>query len=69
MKHRLRVDMTRCRADGYCAELLPERVTLDDWGYPIVDGAPIDGALYQHAREAAKSCRRMAVILEPLPRP
>jgi ferredoxin len=24
-----------------CAELLPERVTLDDWGYPIVDGAPI----------------------------
>ena len=24
-----------------CAELLPERITLDDWGYPIVDAEPL----------------------------
>ena len=39
---RLRVDPVACDAYGYCAELLPERVTLDEWGYPIVDGTPVD---------------------------
>ena len=34
----LRVDPVACDAFGYCAELLPERVTLDEWGYPVVDG-------------------------------
>jgi ferredoxin len=37
---RLRVDPVACDTYGYCAELLPERITLDEWGYPIVDGAP-----------------------------
>ena len=30
--------MTKCAGRGICAELLPERITLDDWGYPIIDG-------------------------------
>ena len=38
MKTLLRVNPIACEAHGMCAELLPERVTLDDWGYPIVDG-------------------------------
>ena len=42
MAVRLRVDPVACDAYGYCAELLPERVTLDEWGYPIVDGTPVD---------------------------
>ena len=42
---RLRVDPVACDAFGFCAELLPERVTLDDWGYPIVDGKPISPEL------------------------
>ena len=37
---RVRVDPVACEAYGYCAELLPERVTLDEWGYPVVDGTP-----------------------------
>ena len=39
---RLRVDPVACDAYGFCAELLPERITLDEWGYPIVDGTPVD---------------------------
>ena len=31
---RVRVDPVACEAYGYCAELLPERVTLDEWGIP-----------------------------------
>jgi hypothetical protein len=27
-------------ASGMCAELLPERITLDEWGYPLIDEEP-----------------------------
>jgi ferredoxin len=61
---RLRVDPVACDAYGYCAELLPERVTLDEWGYPIVDGTPVEPALVALATRAAASCPRRAVRLE-----
>ena len=61
---RLRVDPVACDAYGYCAELLPERVTLDEWGYPIIDGAPVDGDLVALATRAAAECPRRAVLLE-----
>ena len=32
----LRVDRIACDGYGMCAELLPELIELDDWGYPIV---------------------------------
>ena len=35
--HRLVVDPIRCDGRGICAELFPERIALDDWGFPIVD--------------------------------
>ena len=38
---RILVDPVACDAYGYCAELLPEAVSLDEWGYPIVDGRPL----------------------------
>ena len=38
---RLAVDPTACIGHGLCASWLPERVTLDEWGYPIVDGTPL----------------------------
>ncbi len=61
---RLRVDPVACDAYGYCAELLPERFTLDEWGYPIVDGTPVDGDLAELATRAAAECPRRAVLLE-----
>ncbi len=61
---RLRVDPVACDAYGYCAELLPERITLDEWGYPIVDGTPVDAEMVELATRAAAECPRRAVLLE-----
>ena len=30
----LRLDPIACEGHGLCSELFPERITLDDWGYP-----------------------------------
>jgi len=35
----MRVDWPSCAARGLCAELLPERIHLDEWGFPVVEGA------------------------------
>jgi ferredoxin len=61
---RLRVDPVACDAFGYCAELLPERVTLDEWGYPVVDGRPVEAHLVELATRAAAECPRRALHLE-----
>jgi ferredoxin len=61
---RLRVDPVACDAYRYCAELLPERITLDEWGYPIVDGTPVDADLVALAVRAAAECPRRAILLE-----
>ncbi len=61
---RLRVDPVACDAYGFCADLLPERITLDEWGYPVVDGTPVEPALVALARRAAAQCPRRAVLLE-----
>jgi ferredoxin len=61
---RLRVNPIACEAHGLCAELLPERVRLDDWGYPILDDRPLTPALVAHARRAAAACPTLALLLE-----
>ena len=61
---RVRVDPVACEAYGYCAELLPERVTLDEWGYPVVDGAPVAAGLVDLAHRAAAECPRRAFRVE-----
>jgi ferredoxin len=60
---KLRVDPTRCAAHGMCAELLPERVRLDEWGYPIIDVRPLEPDLVMHARRAAAACPTFALLL------
>jgi ferredoxin len=63
-QRRLRVDPIACDRHGLCAQLLPERVTLDDWGYPIVDPTPIGPDLTAHARRAVNACPLLALTLE-----
>jgi ferredoxin len=60
----MRVDPIACDGHGLCAELFPERITLDDWGYPIIDGKPIPDDLLAHARRAADACPTLALLLE-----
>lgn len=62
MSHRLRVDWPACKARGLCFELLPERIALDEWGYPIVTGeVPVE--LLRAAREAVGACPHLALRL------
>lgn len=68
MSTRLRVDPIACDGHGLCAELFPERVALDDWGYPIVDDSPIPGSLELHARRTVDACPVLALRLERLAR-
>ena len=68
MSSRLRVNPIGCDGHGLCAELFPERVSLDDWGYPIIDAEPIPRQLEQHARKAIDGCPVLALRLEQLSR-
>ena len=60
---RLRVDWLACEGHGLCAELLPEALPLDDWGYPVLPDAPLPAALVEHARRAAAACPTLALRL------
>jgi ferredoxin len=62
-KH-LRLNAIACDAHGLCAELLPERIALDEWGYPIVDESELSPELIEHARRAVVACPTMALLLE-----
>lgn len=63
MSRRVRVNPIACEAHGLCAELLPERITLDEWGYPIVDGRALEDEELVHARRAARACPTLALLL------
>lgn len=62
------VDRIRCDGFGMCAELLPELIQLDDWGYPIVVAGVVPGPLLEHARRAVAVCPVLALRLRPLAR-
>jgi ferredoxin len=57
------VDPIACDGHGFCAELFPERISEDDWGYPMIDATPIPPALEPHARRAVARCPKQALRL------
>jgi ferredoxin len=61
---RLRVDPIACDGRGLCAEMLPELIRLDDWGFPIIDGGEMPGHLRAAARETVRVCPKLALRLE-----
>ena len=61
---RLRVDRIACDGRGLCAELLPELVRLDDWGYPILRTDVVTEDLALVAKEAVELCPVLALHLE-----
>ncbi|HEY2719815.1 MAG TPA: ferredoxin [Solirubrobacteraceae bacterium] len=61
---RLRVNPIACEAHGMCAELLPELIRLDEWGYPLLTNEPLPHALLDHARRAAQACPTFALLIE-----
>ena len=63
MTETLRVNPIACKANGACAELLPEMITLDEWGYPIIDPRPVPPSLVRDARAAVSACPALALKL------
>jgi ferredoxin len=51
-------------AHGMCAELLPERIRLDDWGYPLIADPEVPDVLLELDRRAAAACPTLALLLE-----
>jgi ferredoxin len=60
---RLRVNPIDCVGHGVCAELLPELISLDEWGYPILPDQPVPQALGRKARRAVTDCPALALML------
>lgn len=59
----LKVNPIACTGHGVCAELLPELITTDEWGYPLVDPRPVPVALERDARRAVSACPALAIRL------
>jgi ferredoxin len=64
MTRRFEVDWARCTGHLVCAELVPELIGVDDWGYPILAGDPIPERLMRHARRAKAACPVLALRLQ-----
>jgi ferredoxin len=62
-RHVIAIDRIVCDGYGMCAELLPELIELDDWGYPIVTAGEVPEDLVRHARMAAEACPVLAITL------
>jgi ferredoxin len=64
MRHHLAVDPIACTGHGICAEMLPELIGLDEWGYPILADREVPLHLAAFARRAARLCPTLALRLE-----
>lgn len=66
---RLHIDWTACDGRGLCAELVPELLAEDDWGYPVPrdgTGSPVvPDDLEPAARRAVDRCPALALRLVP----
>ena len=60
----LRVNPVICDGRGLCAEVAPELIRLDDWGYPMFRPGAIPPEWLVHAREAVRLCPKLALRLE-----
>jgi ferredoxin len=60
---RINVNPVACDAHGLCAELLPELIVLDDWGYPMIASGDIPPELESLARRAVTACPTLALRL------
>ena len=62
MSGRLQVDPIACTGHGFCADLLPELISRDEWGFPVIHGE-VPAALASHARRAVRACPDLALRL------
>jgi ferredoxin len=61
---RLRLDPIACDGRGLCAEVLPELITLDDWGFPMLRDQDVPLGLRPAAEEAIRLCPKLALRID-----
>ena len=67
MTRKLVVNPIACSGHGLCAELLPELIWLDEWGYPVIADQEVPPRLARQARRAVTDCPALALRLAPAP--
>ena len=60
----LEIDWTRCDSHGLCAELLPQRIALDEWGFPIIKRKTVGASEVKDVRRAVALCPALALRLD-----
>ena len=63
MSRVLRLNPVACAGHGACAELLPEMISLDEWGYPVLAPGPVPDGLARRARRAVAACPALALAI------
>jgi ferredoxin len=64
---RLQVDWPQCKRHGLCAEIAPEVIHLDEWGYPVFAPGGLPPAHLATARKAVQVCPALALRLVSVP--
>jgi len=64
MTRRLAINPIACTGHGLCADMLPELIKLDEWGYPIMPDYPVPDDLTALARRSVRLCPTLALRLE-----
>jgi len=62
-EYRIEIDRIACDAYGVCAELLPEGIDLDEWGYPVIAPGNVPAHLLDLAKRAVDGCPVLALRL------
>ena len=66
MTLKIEINPIACTAHGLCADLLPELIQLDEWGFPIIK-PDVPRPLTGHARAAVRGCPVLALRLQRAP--
>lgn len=62
---RSRVNPLDCVAHGICVQLLPEWISIEEWGYPVVNDPELPPEVVEGVRRAASHCPVLALGLDP----
>jgi len=60
------VNPIACAGHGACAELVPELIELDEWGYPVIAAPEVPAQLERRVRKAVSACPALALKLRQL---
>jgi ferredoxin len=66
---RITVNPAVCDGFGFCAEILPEVLSLDEWGFPIVCDGEVPERLRRAGQQAVQFCPRRALTLAESSKP